>query len=166
MTRSRLSFVLALSLLAMGNTDCGGVQSELPGDTTTDLPGGITNGADLSALAGECMPASFIYCGNTVTGDTNDWNTGVTDVMDGYPVSVGNYGGSEIVWAFQATKSETASFALIDAEPTVINHDIFILEQGSTGTCESSNATARGFNSIDFDVVAGNKDFLFARDIS
>ncbi|MCO4768562.1 MAG: hypothetical protein KDA24_00925 [Deltaproteobacteria bacterium] len=160
MKRHQLLALLLLALPTLGNDDCGGVEAELPGDTEVDLPGGITDGAELSDLAGECAPASFLYCGNTVEGDTTDWNTGITDVIDGYPVSVGSYAGGEIAWAFRATVTETASFSLIDPEPTVINHDIFILEAGSEGTCQSADAVARGFNSIDFDVVAGNTYFV------
>ena len=162
MKHTHLLALLLLALPTLGNSDCSyETQNSGDGSDDVDFQGGLGGeGADLTALSGECAPAAFLTCGTTVSGDTNNWNTGITDVIDGYPVSVGNYAGSEIAWAFRPTVTETASFQLIDPQPTVINHDIFILEAGAEGTCQSANAIERGFNSLSFDVVAGNTYFL------
>lgn len=162
MKRVHFLALLLLALPTLGNSDCSS-ETQISGDGSDDVdfPGGLgAEGAELTDLTGECAPAAFLTCGTTVSGDTTNWNHGITDVINGYPISVGSYAGSEIAWAFRPTVTETASLQLIDPQPTVINHDIFILEAGSEGTCQSANAVERGFNSLSFDVVAGNTYFL------
>lgn len=112
-----------------------------------------------SSLASECAPVAWLSCGQTTAGDTALWNDGATDSIDSWPVAVGNYGGAEIAYAFRAPESGTVAWELLGAQPTVVNHDLFVLD-GSDGSCESSGTMARGFNSVEFQATRGQVYFL------
>ena len=119
--------------------------------------GGPTEPA--STYAGECAPIRWLACGETASGDTSDWNEGITDAIDGWPVAVGNYQGSEAAYAFQAPSHGRVVWSLVDPEPSAINHDLFVLD-GTGGRCEAAAAIERGFNEVEFDAVAGRTYFL------
>ena len=156
----RLLGLLLLALPTLGNSDCAPQDASAgDGSPDVDFPADVGGGASLTAMAGECAPAAMLTCGTTVLGDTLNPNDGTTDVIDGYPVSIGNYGGPELAWAFQAQLSEDVTFELVDPRPTVINHDLFVLAYGD-GTCQSANAVARGFNAVTFAAEAGRTYFL------
>lgn len=160
----RTSFlrVLAIVLLALptlGNDDCSTDNSAGDGSPDVDFPADVGGGAALNGMAGECAPVAMLSCGDTVLGDSLNPNDGITDVIDGYPVSIGHYGGPEIAWAFQAQLTEEVTFELVDPRPTVINHDLFVLSAGD-GTCQSANAVERGFNAVSFEAEAGRTYFL------
>ena len=156
----RLLGILALALPLLGNDDCApDDQTSGDGSPDVDFPADVGGGAALTGMAGECAPVAMLSCGTTVLGDSLNPNDGTTDVIDGYPVSIGNYGGPEIAWAFQAQLSEDVTFELVDPRPTVINHDLFVLEYGD-GTCQSANAIERGFNAVTFPAEAGRTYFL------
>lgn len=99
-----------------------------------------------------CDPIGALVCGVRVAGDTS--GDDATARIDGYPVSVGNFAGPEVAWTFQATRDDTVTLAFVDPRPTLLNHDLFILESPD-GTCSAADAVARGFNNLEFDVVAG-----------
>ncbi len=153
-----LALLLLFAPIAMGVQECPDADTGVPsGPEETDL-GGET-GSELSGLAGECAPVAWLQCGEVVSGDTADVNSGTTTVIDGYPVAVGNYGGPEIAYAFRPTHTETVDWKLVDPEPSVLNHDLFVLEAGD-GTCAAANAVERGFNDVSFEVEAGKTYFL------
>lgn len=159
----RLAALLLVLPLLLANEECDQTVEEPPpaGDDDGDeFPGGGDSGSELTDLAGECAPVDFLMCGVPVSGDTADWNAGATDAIDGYPVAVGNYDGPEIAYAFRPTANETATFRFIDPNPTELNHDVFVLESGAAGTCESANAVARGFNDVSFEVESGKTYFV------
>ena len=114
---------------------------------------------DPGSFGGECAPVVSITCGERISGDTSDLNSGVTDVIDGYPVSVGNYAGPEITYAFVATTTGPVEARFVDSAPSVLNHDIFMIE-GDDGVCSAANAVERGFNELSFEAVAGRKYFI------
>ena len=158
----RIAFTLLLGLLLMGQDDCG--PDEFAGSQPDDIgsgngPGGDDGAGNSGSFGGECAPVAYLTCGQLVEGDTGDFNSGATDVIDGYPVAVGNYAGPEIAYAFEATTTETAIARFIDPTPTVLNHDIFVLEANGNA-CSAENAVERGFNEVSFETVAGRTYFL------
>ncbi|MCP4873038.1 MAG: DUF1669 domain-containing protein [Proteobacteria bacterium] len=161
--RLRLAAFLLVFPLLLANEECDQSVEEPPvadDDDGGEFPDpGDGSGTELTELAGECAPVDFLMCGVPVSGDTADWNAGATDLIDGYPVAVGNYDGPEIAYAFRPTATETVTFRFIDPNPTELNHDVFVLEAGD-GTCQSANAVARGFNDVSFEVEAGATYFV------
>ena len=155
----RVLGILLLALPTLGNDDCSTDYSAGDGSPDVDFPADVGGGASLTGMAGECAPVAMLSCGDTVLGDSLNPNDGITDVIDGYPVSIGNYGGPEIAWAFQAQLTEEVTFELVDPRPTVINHDLFVLSFGD-GTCQSASAMERGFNAVTFEAEAGRTYFL------
>ncbi len=105
---------------------------------------------------GICEPVADIACGGTVTGDTSGGDA--VAAMDAYPCNVGNYDSAELVYRWTATTS-SAEFKLIDAEPTVLNHDLFVLDGGS-GQCTAAECVAHGFNSVEIEAVPGRTYYL------
>ncbi len=101
-----------------------------------------------------CSPVATLSCGDVVSGDTADWNSGATDVIDHYPAAVGNFSGPELAWEFVAPSAGTVTFRLVDPVPTELDHDLFVLEDDS-GSCNPETAIARGHNSIELDAVPG-----------
>ena len=106
---------------------------------------------------GVCEPVATLTCGQSIGGDTSSDAQAVAG-MDAYPCNVGNYDSPEIVYEWTATTS-TAEFALIGAEPTEINHDLFVLD-GAGGLCTAAQCVAHGFNSVEFDAVPGRTYYL------
>ena len=108
--------------------------------------------------SGLCASAQDITCGSTIYGDTA-MDSMVASEMDAYPCAVGNYDAPELVyrWVAQATASPV-EFRLLGAEPTVLNHDLFVL--GGGDGCSAESCVAFGFNSVQFDPVPGQTYFL------
>jgi phosphatidylserine/phosphatidylglycerophosphate/cardiolipin synthase-like enzyme len=157
--------VLALTLpLLLGNEECGAGPWDVPEGAessdhgSTPLPGGDPL-PDVADLVGDCAPVKWLACGETVSGDSASPNSGHTTVIDGYPGTVGNYGGPEVAFAFRSTLNEPVSWSLIGARPSEVNHDLFVLTEGD-GTCRAANSQDRGFNSLEFDGEAGSVYFL------
>ena len=141
-----LLFVLPALL---GFTQCGPSTSG-PGTGSTSLGGGSTpapSGDDL------CAPIRAVSCGEEWSGDTADWNAGATDVIDGWPVAVGNYTAPEVAYRLTVTASGPATFALVDPAPSTLNHDLFVLD--AADGCRPEAAIAMGFNAVDFEAEAG-----------
>lgn len=150
--------VLMLSTLALlGNEECADDTGSVDGGDTTD-PGDVDGGGDDGTPTGpaECAPVQTLSCGDAVSGDSSDPNSGYTSTIDGYPVAIGNYAGNEVVYAFTPDFTGDMTWTLIDAEPSVLNHDLFVLE----GACRADAALGRGFNSLDTEVVAGTTYYL------
>lgn len=147
--------VLALSLpVLLGYGACE------PSPSAPDRPGdsGSPFAAPDDPDAPTCLPVRQLRCGDVVDADNGDWNQGATDTLDFYDVAVGNYRGPELTFWFDATATETASLELVDPAPSVLNHDLFVLDarQG----CTSAAAVEYGFNSVDVDVVAGERYYV------
>ena len=109
--------------------------------------------------ANDCAPVATLACGSQVEGDTSDPNSGYTDVIDGYPVTIGNYSGPEVAYAFRPLEDGEVHWSLVDPDPTIVNFDLFVLD-GSSGSCLATQAVTRGFNDVRFDAVAGRNYFL------
>ncbi len=103
-----------------------------------------------------CAPVRVLRCGDTVVADNGDWNDGATDVMDFYAGAIGNYRGPELVYRLEVDAPRTATLRFVDPEPSVLNHDLFVL----AGHCSAESATARGFNSLEFDAWPGEQTFV------
>ncbi|MCO4769634.1 MAG: hypothetical protein KDA24_06340 [Deltaproteobacteria bacterium] len=108
--------------------------------------------------SGLCAAAADITCGGVVYGDTSS-DPFAQSEMDAYPCAVGNYDAPELVyrWVAQATAGPV-EFRMLGAEPTVLNHDIFVLGGGSG--CAADSCVAFGFNSVEWDPVPGQTYFL------
>jgi hypothetical protein len=125
------------------------IKKEL-GDGTITLPFPLGTNCD-GAQPSPCSPVGTISCGQTISGDTTDG----TVSMDAYPVNVGNYHAAELVYTWQASTSNDVEFRFIDPHPSVLNHDIIILD-GTNGQCINTSAVAWGFNTLEFTPTAGN----------
>lgn len=115
-----------------------------------DCPGAMGSGL--------CAAAQDITCGSSVYGDTAT-DPLIASEMDAYPCAVGNYDAPELVyrWVAQATAGPV-EFRLLGAEPTVLNHDLFVL--GGGAGCAAESCVAFGFNSVEFDPMPGQTYFL------
>jgi hypothetical protein len=153
---ARLAPIALLLPLLFGYTGC-----ELPAaadeldDPTTPLEPGDPDLADWAAW---CAPVQPVRCGDQVSGDTSDWNDGATDVLDHYPIAVGDWSGPEIAYVFDAGPGQEVSFTLIDPVPMDVNHDLFVLD-ASMG-CHNGAAVARGFNEVTFEAEMGRRYYL------
>lgn len=146
--------LLVLLPALLGYTQCGPATSSSGGGSTS-LGGGSTpqpSGDDL------CAPIRAVSCGEQWEGDTADWNAGATDVIDGWPVAVGNYAAPEAAYRLEVTASGPASFGLVDPSPTELNHDVFVLD--AADGCRPEAAIAYGFNAVEFEAEAGHTYYL------
>jgi phosphatidylserine/phosphatidylglycerophosphate/cardiolipin synthase-like enzyme len=164
---SRLMLAFLFAVAAMGVDECaddsslGSLDDDLGSGADDDFSSsGSAGGGEpsLAELAGDCAPVAFLSCGVPVSGDSGDPNSGHTTVIDFYPVAVGNYSGPEVAYAWRAQTSEEVTWRLVDATPTEVNHDLFVLH--GEPTCTANAALVRGFNSVTFDAVAGETYFL------
>ena len=138
----------------LGFTECGPAGTTSNG-SPTPLAGGATptpSGDDL------CAPVRAVTCGEQWEGDTSDWDAGATDVIDGWPVAVGNYAAPEVAYRVTVTASGPATFGLVDPAPSELNHDVFVLD--ASDGCRPEAAIAMGFNSVEFDAQAGHTYLL------
>ncbi|MBN94000.1 MAG: hypothetical protein CL928_07990 [Deltaproteobacteria bacterium] len=106
-----------------------------------------------------CAPVANLSCGDRVFGDTSNFNYGATDVLDSYPVAVGNYSGAEIAYSFTVDATMTTELRFIDPQPSLLNLDIFVLSSESN-SCTADAAMARGFNDISFEAIAGRTYYV------
>jgi|GEM_PF-7110304 len=149
---------LAFAALAFALSGCPLEDEAASVPDTVDLDGDADEAADGTAPA-QCAPVQALSCGQTVSGDTSDLNSGATSELNGYPVAVGNYAGAEVTYSFVAPTSGPVTFRLVDPRPTELDLDLFLLD----GACEAGSATQRGFHSLEFDAVAG-QEYLFVVD--
>jgi hypothetical protein len=155
--RALPALLLAAMLPALnGNTGCGAPASgaTMP-EEPADLGPGDASTADHAAM---CAPVAPLTCGEFVAGDTSDYNDGATDVLDNYPLAVGNYSGPEIAYWFDPPTSGEVTLSLIAPMPTEVNHDLFVLD-ASMG-CSNAAAIARGFNEVTFEADPGHRYYL------
>ena len=155
-----------LGLCLLGVDDCSTEPAATEPSETSDFEpedeeSGATENAsvNLSELNGDCAPVAWLLCGETISADTRDPNSGSTDVLDHYDLAVGNYEGPEIAYAFQATTTESVEWSFIGAVPTEVNLDLFVFSNAS-GSCDVAQGMARGFNSVEFDAEAGKTYYL------
>jgi len=105
-----------------------------------------------------CSPFEALSCGETVFGSTSDPEFSTTE-LDGYPIAVGNYAAPEFSYSFVASQAGPVKVGFVDPSPTLVNHDIFILD-GSSDQCVSSQAVAWGLNYVTFDPTPGKTYFI------
>jgi hypothetical protein len=101
--------------------------------------------------AAECAVVGTISCGETVAGDTD--SASASDVIDGYPGTVGNWSGPEMAWTWSGSSGEV-TIRLLDPRPSELNHDILVLRQ-SAGICVAPDQVAIGWNSLTFSPEPG-----------
>ena len=112
--------------------------------------------------ASECEPVGTISCGDYIIEDTSVLDNGSTDQIGGYPCKVGNYTGREMAYEFLAPNSGTVTWDLENQTPTVIDHDLFVLD-GDNGACLNVQCLEEGGyggNSVEFEAVAGHTYYL------
>lgn len=148
---------VALLPFVLGNTDCGApaAASELPEET--DFSDGDSSSQADPAMD-DCFPIRPLRCGDVVEANTANPNAGTTDIIDGWPIAVGNYSGPEIAWVIDAEDDGTLDVALLDAAPTLVNHDLFLLD-AALG-CRAEAAIATGFNALTAEVEAGHRYYV------
>jgi phosphatidylserine/phosphatidylglycerophosphate/cardiolipin synthase-like enzyme len=149
----RLLALLLCTAALLGNEECSDADTTPADDDDTVVD--IDPDGDDDAPA-ECAPVEQLVCGQAVSGDTSDPNSGFTTAINGYPIAIGNYEGNEVAYSFTAEFTGELTWTLIDAEPSVLNHDLFVLD----GACRAERAMARGFNSMTVDVVEGETYYL------
>ncbi len=122
--------------------------------------GGSGSGAGAGTGSGlaSCAPVTELACGSHAVGDTSDFNSGATDVLDSYPIAVGNYDAPEVTYSFKASTDGLVSFQFVDPDPTAVDHDIFLLF-GDIG-CNVDSAIERGHSSLSFMAEAGEEYYL------
>ncbi|GEM_PF-731497 len=150
--KNRAPIVLLLLPLLLANGDCGS-----GGSTSAPADSAWSDGPDLGD-GPTCFPARQLRCGDVIASDNGDWNAGATDVLDFYDVAVGNYSGPEVTYWFDAQATEEVEFALVDPSPSVLNHDLFVLD--ARVGCTSGAALDYGFNSLSFDAREGERYYL------
>ncbi len=120
-------------------------------DLTADLADGV-----IEYPVGFPLPCAQpeIRCGDLVEGDTST----MTAQLDGYDCNVGNYAAPEAIYEYRADDSGSVEWALVDANPTEVNHDVMVLD----GAMNLVFAQCRefGFNSVGFEAVSGNTYYL------
>ena len=151
--------LIPMSVLLMGMDACSTASADMTTGDDRWFFGDETDAESLDELSADCAPVDRLYCGAQVLGDTSDWNSGATSTIDSYPVSVGNYSGPEMSWVYTAEHSGWVTWRLIGAEPTELNHDVFVLS-GTMGSCLADGALVRGFNEVSFEARAGETYFL------
>lgn len=104
--------------------------------------------------AGECQPTGQLSPGSFMAGNTAFEGRFSANLMDSYPVAIGNYSGREAVFSFTAPHDGVATFGLVDPDPTEVNHDLFVLD-AQADNCAADRAVAWGFNDVDYPLVAG-----------
>jgi len=112
--------------------------------------------ANRMVCGSECAVWDNLTCGQVVSADTNGLIGGRDSRINGYPINTGLYDGPEIGFAFRSPVTAEIAFELIDPDPTQVNHDIMILHT-PTGTCDSSDAVAWGFNEALVEVTRGEQ---------
>lgn|GEM_PF-2312118 len=133
-----------------------------------DCVDGIDNDADAAVdcdddecaqrmvCGSECQVWDNLTCGQIITADTAGIVGERESRINGYPINTGLYDGPEIGFAFRAPLTAEIAFELVDASPTDVNHDLMILHT-PTGTCDSSDAVAWGFNEANVQVTRGEQ---------
>ncbi len=161
-TRHLLSLV-PLAVLLLGNSDCA--------DATDDGYGSVWDGAALDSPdadppppatgdepARSCVPAERLTCGEVTTADTGDWNDGATDVIDWWAISGGDTSGPEIAHIFTAQADELVEFRLLEVDPTLVDHDVYVLDGNMD--CSPNEALAWGTESVVFEAEAHKSYYL------
>jgi len=145
---------------ANGDVDAGDSSDELDGSGDSEDPTDSgASGDDPGAGAETCAPVAPLSCGSEVSGDNSDPNSGHTNAIDHYPVTVGNYSGPELAFTFLADRTEQVTWSQVDPQPIDINFDLFVLD-GSSGTCLADQALTWGFSEVTFDAIEDHTYFL------
>ncbi len=95
-------------------------------------------------------------CGQLIEGDTSEdtWQA----QLSGYSCNVGNYDAPEAIYEWTAGSDGIVEWALVDPTPTLVNHDVVVLDGAldlMTARCD-----AWGSNSVEFEAVAGHTYYL------
>jgi hypothetical protein len=93
-----------------------------------------------------------------VFGDTAT-DPGATNQIGGYPCNVGNYSGPEVAYEWTSSVTGTVEFGLVNPSPSTVNHDLFVLD-GDNSVCINNQCIEDGFNTMQFEAVAGHTYFL------
>ncbi len=138
---------------------------ELNAEDCTD---GVDNDADAAVdcaddecasrmvCGSECQVWDNLSCGQIITADTNGMVGPRPSRINGYPINTGLYDGPEIGFSFRSPLTAEIAFELVDPDPTLVNHDIVVLHT-PTGTCDSSQSVAWGFNEALVEVTRGEQ---------
>ena len=141
-----------------GVEDCGdGLDDDADGAVDcadTDCAGEVTCGS-------ECQVWMHVGCGQIVRS-TTDHGDLLESGINCYPVAPGVYSGAELGVSFLAETTGTVTFGLLDAQPMVVDHDVFALASPD-GACKADQAIDSGPNAVSISVVAGDR-YVFVID--
>ena len=93
-------------------------------------------------------------------GEYDDWYTtgpGSTDSIDSYPISGWDESGREYIYRFSTPAASIITVVLSDMTADL---DIFVLDGGQTGECNSLNAIAAGDMSTSFIALSNHVYYL------
>lgn len=152
-----LTLTLTLLPFLLGNTNCGAPAAAAPVPDAANLHGGSSPSYPHPTMD-DCFPIAPLVCGEVIHDDTSDVNAGTTTVVDGWPLAVGNYAGPEIAYVIEAAVDGTIDVSLEDASPTLVNHDLFVLD-AALG-CRPEATIATGFSGVEVEVTAGHRYYV------
>ena len=136
--------------------DCEDVGDDDDDDDDDDVDPGE---GDFLNPTGGCAPQAIVGCGDFISGDSSIIDSSNTGVFDGYSCSVGAYEARETTFAIQVPLGTSVDIQLKNPEPTVVNHDLFILE-ASEFSCDPSACVTMGFNSVTFEAESATTYYL------
>mgnify|MGYP001068329997 FL=1 len=93
-------------------------------------------------------------------GEYDDWTTigaGSTDDIDSYPISAWDESGREYIYRFSTSAASIITVVLTDM---LVDLDIFVLDGGPSGACNSLNAIAAGDSVTSFYALSNHVYYL------
>ena len=150
------AYDVTVSCNPVGGENCtNGIDDDADGDVDCD----DTECEESPLCASECTSVQTVACGVPVSGDTSAASGGATNEINGYPCSVGNFTGPEMAYEWIANVSGTVEWGLVNASPTTLNQDVFVID-GDNNQCLNTQCIEQGFNTAEFEAVAGHRYYL------
>ncbi len=120
------------------------------GNSGDDDDGGDDDDQEWLYPTGGCYPESAVTCGDTISGDNSPESPFATSRFLSYGCSAASYSGHEVAYALQVPAGTDFEIEFQDPNPTVINHDILLLD-ADLNHCDPLACLKVGFNSLTFD---------------
>jgi len=108
---------------------------------------------------GGCLPLEVVTCGDKIASDNRPHSHTATSFFISYGCSAAAYSGNEVTYALEVPPGTEFEIEFIDPNPTVINHDILILD-ADIGHCDPTACLEVGFNSLSFDTEWSTRYYL------
>ena len=170
--RLTFSFVLALTLLALAASGSQPVQvyaqdepprggsveelGHMPQVKTEEVSSKQSTGAPLPAVDEVACTEAW----NISVNETDEWGTnmtGATDLIDSYPIISWDESGPEYIYRFSTS---AASMIMVYLSNMTVDLDIFVLDGGPSGACNSLNAIRAGDTYAAFPALSNHYYYL------